>query len=172
MKPKVLNYHGMEFLYENTPGTVRSGKSPDGKPWRTVMQHNYGFIDKTEAVDGDEIDVYFPPSGPPDGVPLTNKIFAIHQRRPWDGKYDEDKLMVGYKDRQHAVESYKKHYDTPSKFLGPITEWTAEELKKVLDKSKGKPGKLDEKAKKKWLTSDKVASILREFVSQCHSCNA
>lgn len=138
------NFEGLTLEIENPAGTARMGIGE--KPWRTEMKHHYGYIPGTEGVDGDGIDVLFPAH-----KFWSNTIYVMHQNNPSTGEYDEDKLLVGFEDLDKAVKSYRDSYDEPEKFIGPITEWTVDELKDVLKASKGKPGKLDNTAKARWL---------------------
>jgi len=51
-----ISWRGMTISVENEAGTVRSGVDPSGKPWETRMLFPYGYLRKTEAVDGDHVD--------------------------------------------------------------------------------------------------------------------
>ena len=66
-----------------------------------------GEIRGTEGVDGDKLDVYV---GENHDSPV---VVVIHQHNPWDGKYDEDKCMIGFDSVEEAIGAYKKQYDRP-----------------------------------------------------------
>jgi len=122
-------HQGLEIAIENRKGSVRSGVGKDGKPWRTVMKHPYGYLKGTKGHDGEEVDVYV---GPSKDAPHA---FVVHQNKE-DGKtYDEDKVMVGFKSEDLARKAYLKHYDDP-KFLGPISKVPIERLKALADSGK------------------------------------
>jgi Inorganic Pyrophosphatase len=75
----------------------------------------YGYINRTEAVDGDQVDVYLGPDESADTV------YVVHQRKYGDwAHYDEDKCMLNFPSESAAKAAYLKHYDDP-RFLGPIT---------------------------------------------------
>lgn len=155
MLKKVKEFEGLHLKIEQPAGTARMGRG--GKQWRREMGYNYGYIEGTEGVDGDEIDVFFPPH-----KFWSNKIYVIHQVNPTSGTYDEDKLMCGFESEEDAIEAYKMHYPDPDKRLGPITLWNAEELKEILKKTKGKPGKLDKDARTKWLSGRNADIVKKE----------
>lgn len=143
------NFHGLHLEIENPAGSRRAGTSgPSKKLWISDMPHNYGYIPNTVGVDGDEIDVFFPAH-----KFWSSKIYVIHQRKRGKEEYDEDKLMVGFEDKERAIAAYKQSYDKPELTIGPITEWEVDELKDALRNSDGSPGKLDESAKKKYVKS-------------------
>lgn len=108
-KPRIT-WQGLEIAIENPAGTVREGNG-----WRTKMKYDYGYVCRSEAVDGDEVDVYL---GPDLDAPT---VYVVHQRKYGDWKrYDEDKVMIGFQSEADARAAYLKHYDDP-RFLGPIT---------------------------------------------------
>jgi hypothetical protein len=121
--------HGLPIAIENRVGSVRSGTDKDGKPWRTVMRHAYGYIKGTSGADGEEVDAYV---GPHKDAPHA---YVVHQHKS-DGKgFDEDKVMLGFKNEAHARKGYLKHYNDP-KFLGPISRVTIEKLKALIASKK------------------------------------
>ncbi len=141
-------HQGLGIAIENRKGSVRSGVDKDGKEWRTVMRHPYGYIKNTKGADGEEVDCYV---GPHKTAPHA---FVVHQKKH-DGSYDEDKVMLGFKSEDHARKAYLKHYDTP-KFLGPISSVTMERLKELLA-SKKKLVKISEVTQSAFL--DELANI-------------
>lgn len=127
-KPRV-RWNGLEIAIENPAGTVREGKG-----WRTKMVNDYGYVCGSEAVDGDEVDVYLGPNM--DGAA---KVYVVHQRKygRWD-QYDEDKCMLGFDSLEDAKAAYLKHYDDP-RFLGPITTMPVDEFVQKVRATKDKP---------------------------------
>jgi hypothetical protein len=123
-------HQGIPVAIENRKGSVRSGVDKDGKPWRTVMKHPYGYIKGTKGADGEEVDAYVGPKKD------ATHAFVVHQNKH-DGKtYDEDKVMLGFRSEDHARKAYLKHYNDP-KFLGPISSVPMERFKEII-KGKGK----------------------------------
>jgi hypothetical protein len=127
-KPRV-KWAGLEIAIENPVGSVREGKG-----WRTKMQNAYGYICRSEGVDGDEVDVYLGPNM--DGA---DTVYVVHQRKAGDWQsYDEDKVMLGFDSEEAAREAYLKHYDDP-RFLGPITAMPVEEFVRKVRATCGNP---------------------------------
>lgn len=122
-------HQGLPIAIENRKGSVRKGVDKDGKPWRTVMKHPYGFIKGTKGKDGEEVDVYV---GPVKDAPFA---FVVHQHKDNGKGHDEDKVMVGFSSEEEARSAYLKHYDDP-KFLGPISKVSIEKLKDLIAEGK------------------------------------
>lgn len=124
-----LEHQGLHIAVENRKGSVRKGVDKDGKPWRTVMKHPYGYIKGTKGADGEEVDAYV---GPVKDAP---DAYVVHQHKE-DGKgFDEDKVMLGFKNEEEARKAYLKHYDDP-KFLGPISKVPIERLQELVEEGK------------------------------------
>lgn len=120
-------FQGLRVAIENRKGSVRAGVDKDGKPWRTKMQHPYGYIVGSKGADGEEIDVYVGPDKDAD------KVYVVHQNKI-DGKtYDEDKVMLGFSSKEEARQAYLAHYNEKGKkLLGAITSMDVARLKKQL----------------------------------------
>lgn len=117
-----VSWRGLTISIENEAGSVRRGRKPDGTPWMTRMLHPYGYINRTEGVDGDHVDVFL---GPDLDAPV---VYVIHQRKVDDwANYDEDKCMVGFPSEEAARDAFLSNYDDP-RFLGPITAMPVEEF--------------------------------------------
>jgi hypothetical protein len=123
VKRKVY-WKGLTITIENEAGSIRRGHKPNGDEWATRMMHPYGYINLTEGVDGDHVDVYLGPEL--EDAPL---VYVIHQRRvdDWEN-YDEDKCMLGWPDEESAVDAFLSCYDD-YRFLGPVTALPVEEFK-------------------------------------------
>lgn len=121
-KPRV-HWQGLEIAIENPVGSVRRGKG-----WETQMTCDYGYVCRSEAVDGDEVDVYLGPD-----LETAENVYVVHQRKKGaaDAKewreYDEDKCMLGFESEAAARAAYLKHYDDP-RFLGPVTAMPVEQF--------------------------------------------
>ena len=109
-----VNILGYDIAIENPKGTYRSGKDKNGKEWKILMQNDYGYFTHTLGQDGDAIDVFIGSNF------QTNSIFAIDQRI--DGKFDETKIMLGFKTEQQAKEAYLANYEKDWKGFWKITE--------------------------------------------------
>lgn len=126
-KPRV-KWQGLEIAIENPVGSTRRGKG-----WETEMQNAYGYICRSEGVDGDEVDCYLG-----DDLDAPN-VYVVHQRKAGDWKaYDEDKVMIGFRSEAAAKAAYLKHYDDP-RFLGPITAMPVDEFVKKVKATNEKP---------------------------------
>jgi hypothetical protein len=117
-----IPWQGMTISVENEAGSIRCGVDPNGKPWETRMLYPYGYLRKTEAVDGDAVDVYL---GPDLAAPF---VYVIHQRKVGDWlAYDEDKVHIGFGSEADAVASFLQHYND-FRFLGPVTTMPVDEF--------------------------------------------
>ncbi|MGF7108247.1 hypothetical protein [Treponema pedis] len=127
------NIHGMDISIENKKGSVRSGVDKDGHEWAIKMAYDYGYIRGTVGKDKDHVDAYI------GNNPESEKVFVIHQNDPTTGKYDEDKVMLGFNSAKEAKAAYLRQYDRPG-FFGEMIEMGIEEFKeKAFDKkNKGK----------------------------------
>jgi hypothetical protein len=121
-------FAGFDISVENKAGSVRSGKDKDGHAWHCKMHYDYGYIRGSVGTDGDHVDVYI---GPDEEVPY---VYVVHQNDPVTGKYDEDKVMLGFPSMKEARQAYLRQYDRPG-FLGNIDAMPLEEFReKVLSK--------------------------------------
>jgi SPP1 gp7 family putative phage head morphogenesis protein len=121
-------FAGFNISVENKRGSTRSGTDKDGHEWHCRMFFDYGYIRGTEGVDGDHVDVYIGPDEE------TQSVYIVHQNDPVTGKYDEDKVMLGFSSLHDARAAYLKQYDRPG-FLGKIDVMPIEEFReKVLSK--------------------------------------
>jgi hypothetical protein len=126
-------FAGFNISVENKKGSTRSGTDKDGHKWAVKMNFDYGYIRGTVGVDKDHVDVYIG-----DNEDAQN-VYIVHQNNPVTGKYDEDKIMLGFDSLHEARNAYLKQYDRPG-FLGSIDAMPLEEFReKVLsNKFKGK----------------------------------
>lgn len=132
-KKRHIVFQGLQISVENPKGSVRRGTDASGKQWRTKMRHHYGYIRRTEGLDGDHVDCYVGPDKDADTA------YIVHQRKAGDWKaYDEDKCMIGFSSEQKATAAYLAHYDDP-RFLGPITAMPMDEFKRKVLAAYEKP---------------------------------
>ena len=105
-------FQGLPISIENERGSYRQGVSPQGIPWRNFMHFAYGYVRATEGTDGDHVDVYL------GNNKFSDKVFIVHQQVPETGAYDEDKVMLGFNNRDQAYVAYVNQYDTPKFYQG------------------------------------------------------
>lgn len=128
---------GFDITIENPAGSYRTGTSPDGKEWKSLMSHHYGYIGKTEAIDGDAVDVFFNPDIADEE--FENKPWFIIDQIDLDGNYDEAKIIAGYNTKSEAKAAYMANYSSGWEGLGDITQMNLDEFRSwVTDKEKVK----------------------------------
>lgn len=125
-----MKWFGMHLSIENDRGSIRAGTDKDGHTWRTFMHIPYGYIRLTEGVDGDHVDCYIGPH------PHSDKVFIVHQNDPNTGKYDEDKVMLGFERYAEAKAAYIRQYDRPG-FFGSMDTYDIATFKEMLKERKG-----------------------------------
>lgn len=132
-----IDFQGLPISIENRKGSVRKWYDPmKDEHGETKMKYAYGYIRATKGNDGDSIDCYIGPNKE------SRKVFVVHQNNPKTGKYDEDKVMLGFDSAVQAKKAYLVHYDDP-KFLGSIEEMSFDDFQnKVTRKQKGKVKKV------------------------------
>ena len=156
-----IDFQGLKIDVENAKGSTRSGEGPEG-PWTTHMFAHYGEIRGTEGTDGDKLDVYVGDNHD------SSLVVVIHQHNPWDGQFDEDKVVLGCESVEEAIGLYKKQYDRPGFFkdkeytampIGAFWRWVNEE------KNKGKRVKMARTAAPKWVSAPRLdAAVLQQAV--------
>lgn len=117
---------GLGINIENRKGSYRKGIDKDGNKWRTKMLVPYGEIRGTKGTDGEPVDVFIGDSK------KSRRVFVIHILRQDNGKYDEDKVMIGFDTPEAAYQMFSKHYDNPEKFFDSMDEMTIDEFKKKI----------------------------------------
>ena len=119
---------GYDISIENPKGSERSGTDANGHEWKQTMNNTYGYIRRTEGVDGDHIDVFLSDN------PESGNVYVIDQRKP-DGTFDEHKVMYGFNSAEEARNAYLSNYEEGWQGLGTITEVSKDEFKKWIDSS-------------------------------------
>ena len=128
-KGHIVNLDGYNITLENPKGSVRSGTDADGNKWSVTMNNDYGYLLRTEGVDGDHIDVFLSDN------PTEGNVFVVDQVDPKTGAFDEHKVMYGFPDADTARAAYLSNYSEGWAGLGNITEVTKDEFKKWIDSS-------------------------------------
>lgn len=149
-------FQGMPISIENKAGSKREGEDPDGHKWSVLMHADYGYIRSTLGADDEGIDCYVGANRKADHVYII-KQHAIEKVKLWGSKYcpdckehahdcacteffDEDKVMLGFDNKEAAIAAYKKQYDSDL-FLGPVSTMSVIDFKAAIDLAGGK--KLD-----------------------------
>lgn len=141
-----INHRGITIHVENKPGDVREGKG-----WKTLMKLPYGEILGSKGTDGDKLDVYVGPWE-------AENVYVIHQNfisGPRAGKYDEDKVMLGFESPEQAKAAYLAHYSNP-RFFRSITTMAFPLFKKAIVRKEAHGEKLAS------ICSAEVANLLLE----------
>lgn len=119
-----MDFYGIPLTIEVPRGGTRSGTSPDGSKWSRTLTHHYGEIPGTIAPDGEPLDVWLGPSS-------AKTVFIINQVKK-DGSLDEQKIMLGFRDVDAAVDGYLENM--PSECFGGVFTSSLEELKKRINR--------------------------------------
>lgn len=129
-RPKPRMFEGLKIMVENPVGSTRSGVDRTGRKWSVTMKNDYGYLSRTTGADGEGIDVFLAsPIADNDGE--QGHAFIVHQNDPSTGHYDEDKVMLGFADTNHAKAAYLANYDRPD-FFRSITSMPMTTFKGLL----------------------------------------
>lgn len=125
-----VTLHGMPISIENPRGSTRNGTDKNGKAWSVEMAHHYGYFLGTEGKDKDHVDTFIGPD-----VDST-AAFVVNQINPGNGRFDEHKVMLGFKTRREALDGYLASYTPGWKGLGDMVETNVTALKAWIDSGK------------------------------------
>ena len=123
---------GLKISIENRAGSYRRGVDRDGHPWKSKLYHDYGYIRGSVGVDGDHVDCFLGPDRE------STRVYVIRQVVPGTKRYDEDKVLLGFRGAEEAKRAYLANYDRSDMF-GSISRISIDELKQRLQERKGKP---------------------------------
>lgn len=124
---KRLKWHGLDISIENEAGSTREGTDRSGKHWSTRMTHDYGYLRKTEGVDGDAVDVFM-------GLdPDAREVYIIHTLKSPDFiDFDEDKCMLDFSSAGDAKSAFLDNFDNPQHYgsmtIMPVEKFIARAL--------------------------------------------
>lgn len=119
---------GLPIAIETPAGATRSGADRNGKSWSITMPYHYGYIERIESdADGDNVDVFLGPDLD------SEAVFVVDQLDPSGSKFDEHKVMLGFKSEEDAKAGYMAAYSDGWKGLGKITPMTLPAFKAWLD---------------------------------------
>ena len=102
----------MKISIENRKGSYRSGIDSDGKPWKTKLWFPYGYLINAIGSDNENLDCFI------GNHKDSKKVYVIHQKNIKTGKYDEDKVMLGWLTQTQAIKDYLKNYNRSDMFMG------------------------------------------------------
>lgn len=153
--------NGFEITIENPKGSYRRGVDSNGKEWKTKMYNDYGYFLNSMGYDGDHIDVFL-------GNDFeSKKIFVVDQKV--NGKFDESKVMLGFKTSNEAKKAYLSNYEKDWKGFHKITEVDEETFKVWLydGKKQRKPFYQYKDIKKvKIMTESILRQIIKESINK------
>ena len=121
------------------------------------MHNTYGYIRRTEGVDGDHIDVFLSDN------PASGSVFVVDQVNPESGAFDEHKVMYGFASEEEAREAYLSNYSEGWQGLGAITEVSREEFKKWVESSHRKTKPFAEYKSVKTAAQEVQQNILKQL---------
>jgi hypothetical protein len=96
-----ISFQGLPISIETRKGQTRSGTGPNGHKWSVKLPYDYGYIKRTEGADGDHVDVCIGPNH------QSDRVFIVDQHHHQTGKFDEHKVMLGYRTKGEAERAYK-----------------------------------------------------------------
>jgi phage-related protein (TIGR01555 family) len=120
----MLEFQGIPIIIENFKGTRRPGGT-----WVALLGADYGYFQRTEGSDGDQVDVFV-------GEDLASpQVFLIDQVVKATGAHDAFKVMVGFDNMQNAAMAYSTSYDdaAPTE-IGSMSKLTVDGLRAWLAK--------------------------------------
>lgn len=130
-KKASVNIDGFKVKVENPAGSERSGRDEKGNEWTSQMASHYGYFERTEGKDGDQVDVFIKP-----GTTSSPQVYIVDQINPETGKFDEHKVIMGATSEQEAKDIYLSNYEEGWKGLGNVTEMDQARFKEWLGDSK------------------------------------
>lgn len=95
-----ISFQGLPISVETRKGETRSGTGPSGHKWSVKLPYDYGYIKRTEGADGDHVDVCIGPDH------QSNNVYVVDQHDHRTGKFDEHKVMLGYRTKSEAEHAY------------------------------------------------------------------
>lgn len=118
--------HGLEIAIENPRGSERRSKADAPKPWSVTMSSHYGYIKKhISEADGDHVDVFVGPHPESQFVAVVDQAFGE--------KFDEHKVMLGYRNAAEAKAAYFASYSPGWQGFRAITPLTMDQFKGWLE---------------------------------------
>lgn len=159
-----VKINGFKISIENPKGSVRRGKTKNGKEWSVQMPHDYGYFVTTKGKDGDAIDVFI-------GDALeSEKIYVVDQKL--HGKFDESKVMFCFDTIEDAKQGYMNSYEEGWNGFWKITPVSLSVFKKWLydGKKQRKPFydyvEIIKANKKEKMNEERLDQIIKESIDE------
>ena len=102
-----VTVEGLPVSIETAKGQIRRGVDAQGRQWEHKSVTHYGYILRTRGADGDHLDVHLNPKEP---NAETGRVFVLNQKDPVTGRFDEHKVMLGYRSVIDAMHDYMKGF--------------------------------------------------------------
>jgi len=143
---KTVKRHGATFAIDRPIGHVKTGMGFDGKPFELTYSCDYGYLQKTHedkappvGGDGMMVDAYCcePTSKDAGSGDGDEVIHVVNQVRYGTNEHDEQKLILGARDADHASQVYFTH--TPARCFGSMFTMSGEAFRAQL--ATATPGK-------------------------------
>lgn len=131
-----VHINGLDISIENPQGSTRQGADKNGQKWKATMPYHYGYIKGTKGKDKDHLDVFLGPCSEDD-----NCLFFVIDQINQNGDFDEHKIMMGFRDTDHARNGYLRAHEKDWEGLGAITRMTMKRFKEWLGSDTTKPVK-------------------------------
>jgi hypothetical protein len=133
------------------------------KPEHQPLTSHYGYIRRAEGADGEHLDVYIKPGTSED---YAGPVYVVDQTNK-EGKFDEQKVLVGFTDEQSARAGYLANYPDGWNGLKAIRKFddvqAFRDWLKTADMSKPASLKISN-APRKSLDDTNLYDRVREFV--------
>lgn len=153
-----IKFRGLDVSIETDEGEIRHWKDEEsGTEGKTKFRVPYGYIRRTEGMDGDHVDVFIGP------YEMAENVYVIHQRKlPDFKKFDEDKCMLGFGTAEEAKAMYLNHFND-DRFFGSMTIMPFEEFKKKVLATFEEPKKIANALQYRQETPMSLSHALRQF---------
>ena len=129
-KKKHESVNGVQVAIENPKGSTRirahSGASKMAADYGQILNEH-----RDEDNDGMNTDTFVGPHK------HSDKVFVVNQQHPHTGKFNEHKVLLGYKDRAHALRDYAHSFSDGlgHKRIQSVVEMNTSQLKDWLKKA-------------------------------------
>lgn len=140
-KKGVFVFNNLKLVIENPKGSFRSGTDNNGNQWKNEIKNTYGFIESTIGNDGDELDVFI-------SEELSKDLVFIIFQTDESNKFDEHKIMIGFKTKDDAEKAYLSNYDKGWNRYSHILSMTKKDFDKWLTNKKRIDNEMIETKKK------------------------
>lgn len=122
-----VHFEGMDLSIEVPAGGYRRGvNKKTGEEWSHKIPASYGYIKGTHSPDGEHLDCYLRKNPKKGGM-----VYVMHQLTPDGSRFDEDKVMLGYSNKNEAVKAFKDMTFKPGTMYGGCTEFDMEHFQAI-----------------------------------------